>query len=224
MRGRRRPCDYLVAKLSRVADLSAEDEEAIHAVCRNARDIPARQHVIQEGDKPDHVHIMVEGWAARSKTLAGGVRQITAFLLPGDFVDLHVTILGQMDHDIVALTDAKIAHVPHQTMQDLPRRRPELGRALWWATLVDEATLREWIVNIGRRDAYQRVAHLFCELHARLKLVGLADDDRFTLPLIELRERMLAILDVAGLREAAGFDPSYLHRGRLADRAGIDRN
>lgn len=241
-----RPCDYLVAKLSAVADLSDEDEEVIHAVCRHARAVPARQHIIAEGEKPDHLHIMVEGWAARVKNLPDGSRQITAFLVPGDFCDLYVTILGEMDHDVVALTDARVAYVPHQEMEDLPRNRPELGRALWWATLVDEAVLREWVVNIGRRDAYRRIAHLFCELHARLQMVGLADDDSFSLPLtqevladaqgltpvyvnrtlqtlrrqglIELSQRTLTILDVAGLRKAGGFDPNYLHRGRLARR------
>jgi CRP-like cAMP-binding protein len=189
---------------------------------------------------------MVEGWAARAEILKDGGRQITAILLPGDFCDLHVTILGEMDHDIVALTDARVAYVPHKAMEELPAMRPELGRALWWATLVDEAVLRSWISNIGRRDAYQRLAHLFCELHARLKLVGLVEGDRFDLPmtqevladaqgltpvhvnrtlqalrgegLIELSERMLTILDVARLHKAAGFDPSYLHRGKLARR------
>ena len=229
-----------------MADLSVDDEQAVHAVCRNARDVPARRHILSEGEQPDHVHVIVDGWAARSKTLPDGTRQIMAFLLPGDICDLHVTILGAMDHDIVALTDAKVAYVPHQAMEDLPRDRPELGRALWWATLVDEAVLRSWIVNIGRRNAHQRIAHLLCELHARLKLVGLADEDRFSLPLtqevladahgltpvhvnrtlqamrrngvIELSERMLTILDVGRLREEAGFDPNYLHRGQLVLR------
>ena len=242
------PCDYLIAKLAAVADLSPDDERAVHAVWRNAREVAARRTILSEGEQPDHVHIMVEGWAARSKTLPDGSRQITAFLLPGDICDLHVTILGEMDHDIVALTDAKVAYVSHRAMEDLPRDRPELGRALWWATLVDEAVLRSWIVNIGRRDAHSRIAHLFCELHARLMLVGLAGDACFHLPLtqevladaqgltavhvnrtlqtlrreglIELSRQTLTIPDIGRLRMRAGFDPNYLHRRRLARASG----
>ena len=60
-------------------------------------------------------------------------------------------------------------------------RRPEIARAVWWATLVDEATLREWLVNLGRRDAERRVAHLFCELHLRPQSVGVASDGAFEL-------------------------------------------
>lgn len=240
------PCGRLLAKLRAVADLTEDDEKALRDLCRLVRRIPARRPIISEGEKPDHVHVIVEGWAARSKTLVDGSRQITAFLLPGDFCDLHVTILGEMDHDIVALTNAEVAYVPHQEMEDLPRHRPELARALWWSTLVDEAVMRSWIVNIGRRDAYKRVAHLLCELHARLKLVGLVDDDRFDLPLtqevladalgltpvhvnrtlqrlrrdglIELSERVMTILDGTRLGRQAGFDLNYLHRGRLARR------
>jgi CRP-like cAMP-binding protein len=187
---------------------------------------------------------MLEGWAARYKFVDDGSRQITAFLLPGDFCDMHVAILGEMDHSILAITDARVALVPHDVLEELRRQRPELGRALWWATLVDEAVLRDWIVNIGRRHADKRIAHLFCELHARLKLVGLVESDQFDLPLtqeviadalgltpvhvnrmlqnlraegmIALKRGELTIIDIAGLRTFAGFDPNYLHRGKLA--------
>ena len=234
----------LVLKLSGPADLSEEDRRAVEELCGRVRSFKARHHIIREGDSPKYVHVMMEGWAARYKMLDDGSRQITAFLLPGDFCDMHVAILGEMDHGILAITDAQVALVPSETMEELPRQRPELGRALWWATLVDEAVLRDWIVNIGRRHADKRIAHLFCELHARLKLVGLVEGDQFDLPLtqeviadalgltpvhvnrmlqnlraegmIALKRGELRILDIAGLHGFAGFDPNYLHRGKLA--------
>lgn len=239
-----RECNRLVSKLSAPADLSEEDEEAVRALCRNVRDVAARRDIISQGDKPDHVHVMMEGWAARYEVVEDGSRQITALLVPGDFCDLQVAILGEMDHGILALTPVKVAYVPHEAMEKLPTERPQVGRALWWSTLVDEAVLRSWIVNIGRRDAAERIAHLFCELHARLKLVGLVEDGQFDLPLTQeiladalgltpvhvnrmlqrlrsedlilLKGRELTIVDLQGLRKRAGFDPRYLHRGKLA--------
>ena len=233
----------LVTKLSAPVDLSDEDREAADSICRDIREVQARRDIISDGDRPQFVHVIMEGWAARYKVVPDGSRQITAILVPGDFCDLHITILGEMDHGITALTRVKVALVPHLVMENLPVDRPQLGRALWWATLVDEATLRAWIVNLGRRDAAERVAHLFCELHARLKLVGLADEDDFSLPLtqeiladalgltpvhinrvlqrlrsqdlIELEGGELRILNLPHLRKLAGFDPTYLHRGRL---------
>ncbi|MBY2929153.1 winged helix-turn-helix domain-containing protein [Sphingomonadales bacterium 56] len=53
------------------------------------------------------------------------------------------------------------------------------------ATLVDEAILRQWLVNVGRKEAYAAVAHLLCELHQRLQIVGLAEGDSFELPLTQ---------------------------------------
>jgi CRP-like cAMP-binding protein len=240
--GVRAPVNPLIAKLETVSPLSEIDRDALRRLCSVVREVPARRDIIGDGDRPESVHVMLGGWAARYKVLPDGSRQITAFLIPGDFCDLHVTTLREMDHGILALTPATVAFIPHQVMQDLPLDRPELARALWWATLVDEAVLRNWIVNIGRRDAYQGVAHLMCELHARMGSVGLVDEGRFSLPLtqeeladalgltpvhvnrvlqrlrgeglITLEDRVLTLEDPEGLRRAAGFDPTYLHARR----------
>jgi CRP-like cAMP-binding protein len=200
--------------------------------------MPARRNIIREGDRPEYIHLVVEGWAARYKLLPDGARQITAFLIPGDFCDLHVTVLGEMDHSIATLTRARVAYVPRDRMEELTER-PAVARAFWWATLVDEAVLRSWIVNIGRRDAFQSIAHLMCELYVRLRNVGLADDHCFDLPLtqeeladtlgltpvhvnrvlqrmrgdglIAFKSGALAILDYRRLEEESGFNPNYLH-------------
>jgi CRP-like cAMP-binding protein len=228
----------LIAKLETVVRLPDEDRRALAALGVNAREMGARRNIIREGDRPDHVHLIVEGWAARYKLLPDGARQITAFLIPGDFCDLHVTILGEMDHGIATLTRSRVAFIPHSVMEALTQR-PALIKAFWWATLVDEAVLRSWIVNVGRRDAFEAVGHLLCELYVRMKNVGLVEDHRFDLPLtqeeigdalgltsvhvnrvlqrlraedlISLRHGHLTIHDYRRLEKAAGFNPNYLH-------------
>ena len=233
----------LVSKLQTVANLPEEDLKALDDLCGDAREVGARRHIIREGDRPDHVHLVVEGWAARYKLLPDGSRQITALLIPGYFCDLHVTILGEMDHSIAALTKAKVAYIPRPTMDALTER-PALAKAFWWATLVDEAVLRAWIVNVGRRDAYEAIGHLMCELYVRMRNVGLAADHSFELPLtqeefadalgltpvhvnrilqrmrsedlIVLKRGALQILDYGRLEAASGFNPNYLHTERLS--------
>lgn len=228
----------LVAKLDTVARLAPEDRAALEAVSAEARDMGARRNIIREGERPDHVHLIVEGWAARYKLLPDGARQITAFLIPGDFCDLHVTILGEMDHSIATLTKAKVAHIPRREIEQLAER-PGITRAFWWATLVDEAVLRSWLVNVGRRDAFEAVGHLMCELYVRMKNVGLTTDHQFDLPLtqeeiadalgltpvhvnrvlqrmradglINFKHGHLTILEYERLEAAAGFNPNYLH-------------
>jgi len=238
------PLNPLIAKLESVVSLAEEDRRALAALGEVARDIPARRNLIREGDRPDHVHLMIEGWAARYKLLPDGARQITAFLLPGDFCDLHVTILGEMDHGIVTLSRAKVAFIARATLDSLAGR-PGLARAFWWATLVDEAVLRAWIVNIGRREAFAAVGHLICELYVRMRTIGLVADHRFDLPLtqeeiadalgltpvhvnrvlkrlraddlISFRHGLLTIHDYGRLERASGFNPNYLHIERRAE-------
>jgi CRP-like cAMP-binding protein len=228
----------LVRKLETLAALPREDRDALAALGCRARDLAPRRSIIREGDRPEHVHLMVEGWAARYKLLPDGARQITAFLIPGDFCDLHVTILDEMDHSISTLTRARVAYIPRDRMEELTGR-PHIARAFWWATLVDEAVLRAWVVNIGRRDAYEAIGHLMCELYLRMRNVGLAADHSYELPLtqeelgdtlgltpvhvnrvlqrmrsdglISLERSALIILDYRRLEEASGFNPNYLH-------------
>jgi CRP-like cAMP-binding protein len=234
----------LITKLETVAFLADEDRAALATLCDEPRDMGARRNVIREGERPDHVHLMVEGWAARYKLLADGTRQITAFLIPGDFCDLHVTILGEMDHSIITLTRAKVAYIPRSKMDALTGR-PGLIRAFWWSTLVDEAVLRAWIVNVGRREAFEAIGHLMCELYARMKNIGLTDDHCFDLPLtqeelgdalgltpvhvnrvlqrmraeelISLKAGVLTIHDYRRLEAASGFNPNYLHIAKRGD-------
>jgi CRP-like cAMP-binding protein len=236
--------DPLIARLEVVADLRGEDKALLADLYGDVRTVSAKRDIISEGERPDHVHLIVEGWAGRYKALPDGARQIVALLIPGDFCDLHVAVLGHMDHGIVALTPCRVAFIPSSQIDRLTANHNGLTKALWWSTLVDEAVLRSWVVNAGRRDAYQRISHLFCEMHVRMKMIGLAGDDQFELPLtqeeladataltpvhtnrtlqrlrreglIELRAGVLTVLDPGGLQRAAGFDPGYLHIKRRA--------
>lgn len=229
----------LIRKLCGVARLTEEERRSIRDLCTDVGEVERKQDIISEGAEPDRVHVMLQGWAARYKLVPDGGRQITAFLIPGDFCDIHITILGRMDHSILALTPCKIGYIRGDALDKLTQESSNLARALWWTTLVDEAVLREWVVNNGRRDAYQAIAHVLCEMHLRMDAVGLVSDDVLDLPLtqeeladaagltpvhtnrilqrlrgdglIDLESRVLTIRDVEGLRKAAGFEPEYLH-------------
>ena len=229
----------LLTRLKIFADLSAADEALLDQLCTNVRETAADRDIVRDGSRPEHIHLILEGWAARYEIVPNGARQFTAFLLPGDFCDLHVTVLGKLDHGIVALTRCKVCYIDPAAMDRATSESIGLTRALWWSTLVDSAVLRSWVVNVGRRDAYARVAHLLCELHARAEMAGLINDDELSMPLtqseiadatgltpvhvnrtiqrlrkdglIEMEIGQLRLLDAGALRKAAGFDPAYLH-------------
>jgi predicted PurR-regulated permease PerM/CRP-like cAMP-binding protein len=148
------------------------------------RRVDARTDIIREGDRPDDVRLVLEGFACRYKILPDGKRHIMAYLVPGDLCDMHVFILKEMDHSIGTLSACRVVEIPRPRILEM-LERPAIAQALWWAALVDEAALREWLVNIGRRPAEQRVGHLLCELLMRLQMVGLTNGNSYELPIIQ---------------------------------------
>ncbi len=232
----------LTRKLRFGADLQQADVDRLERLAQQARAFSATQDLIVEDDCPDHVHVVFSGTACRYKNLPDGRRAIVALLLPGDFCDLHVYILGRMDHSIGALTDCVVSRVPALEMEEILRSHPEINRACLWASLVEEAVLREWLVNVGRRSSEKQLAHLFCELYVRLDTVGLTYDHQFPMPytqvvlgdllgisqvhvqrvlsalrddgLVSLQDRRIQITDFQALATLGEFEPDYLHLGR----------
>ena len=234
--------NVLFRKLSYFTDLTESDREAIDSLCAHRITVEAKRTLIREGERPNDVYLLLEGWGYRYKLLPDGGRHIFAYLIPGDLCDIHIFILKTMDHTLGLLSPATVAVIPKELILEVMTSHPRIERALWWATLVDEAVLREWLVNIGQRDAHKRVAHLFCELWVRMRAVGLADEGRFSLPLtqeelgdtmgltavhvnrtlqrmraeglISLERKHLTIHDPLRLMAEAEFEPNYLHFDR----------
>ena len=233
---------YLTRKLRYGARLDDADVDSLEQLIAKSQTTAISEDLIVEGARPHYVHIMASGTACRYKLLPDGRRAILALLLPGDFCDLHVSILGHMDHSIGALTECEVTRVSPEMIDALLDGSPNIYRACRWATLVDEAILREWIVNIGRRSSEQQLAHLFCELYVRLTAVGLTDDYAFRMPftqgtlgdllgisevhvqrtmrqlreanLITLQDRHIHLSDFDSLADLGEFEPDYLHLSR----------
>lgn len=232
--------DVFIEKLNGYGLLTAADLGQLETTCQNRRRYPARHDLIREGDEPGPVFVMMEGWGCRYKLLPDGGRQILAFLLPGDFCDMHAGILREMDHSIATLTASEVCTITRERMEELSVKHPRIAQAFWWTQLVDEGVLRAWIVGLGRRDSQQRVAHLICELYLRMRNIGLTDDHGCKMPLTQIvladalgltpihvnrvlrRLREDGVMDLHGgelilhdadrLAKIAGFDDNYLHR------------
>src|ERR1700692_3435473 len=173
----------LLRKLSNFTALSKAESKAVADSCNDVREVAAREDVIAQGDRTGGVKLLLDGFACRYKTLEDGRRQIVAYFVPGDLCDLRVFILKRMDHSIGAIASSRVATISPDNMLKLMHDYPTLPRALWWSTLVEEAIAREWLVNVGQRNALERMAHLFCELLYRFRAVGLNQGLSCTLPL-----------------------------------------
>jgi CRP-like cAMP-binding protein len=233
----------LVRKLLAFAELTDDDCRLLEEISANPRDVDPRTDLIIEGTKPTDVHLILEGFACRYKILPNGDRHIMAYLVPGDFCDLHAFVLREMDHSVGTLSRCNVVDIPRQHILELTER-PAITRAMWVAAMVDEATLREWLVNLAGREAAERLAHLLCELLYRLRAVGLANGGSYSLPLtqseladsaglsdvhmnrvlqrlraenlITFEGHQLVIHDIGRMIAFSGFDPNYLHLQQLS--------
>jgi CRP-like cAMP-binding protein len=208
------------------------------------RDLKADQDIVRDQDRPSQCCLIVEGFACRYKVLPNGKRQIFSFHIPGDIPDLQSLQLEVMDHSLGTLVPSKVAFIPHETVRAFIRAHPRIGDIFWRDTLIDAAVFREWVANVGRREAYERIAHLFCELYVRVRAVGLNHGNSYAMPitqaeladatglstvhvnrtmqelrangLIKTQNGRVIIEDWEGLQKAAEFDPTYLHMRKAA--------
>ncbi|APF39502.1 cAMP-binding domain of CRP or a regulatory subunit of cAMP-dependent protein kinases [Chelatococcus sambhunathii] len=242
--GKRSP---LLRKLSNFSTFDADETAAIEALASEPVPYRPREIIIEEGERPQGVNLVLSGFACRYKALPDGRRQILGYFVPGDICDLRVFVLEEMDHSIAAVTAAEVAVLPAEEIRQVTARFPRITTALWWATLVEEAISREWILNMGRRSAGERTAHLFCEIYHRLKAVELADGGRFTFPvtqqeladalglsvvhvnrtlqllrrrgLVDMENGTVILPNLEALEDYAMFNPRHLH---LRERARPD--
>ena len=229
----------LVLRLDAYTRLSQDDRDALSRLTKNSREVAARRDVIREGEKPHAVNLVLSGWGCRYKSLPDGRRQVVGFFVPGDFCDLNVYILSEMDHSIGAISRMRVAEISREDMDRLTLGRPRITQALWWEQLVTDSIQREWTLNIGQRTAYERIGHLLVELFLRLRSVGLTQGDSCDFPitqtdiaeatgltavhvnrtlqelrrdgLIELERKRLRTPHLERLMDVAMFNPNYLH-------------
>jgi CRP-like cAMP-binding protein len=233
------PLDRLVRKLESITHLSEGEKQAVLGLPITIRDFRPDVDIVREGDRPWQCCLLVEGFLCRYKLLPDGQRQILSFHVPGDVPDLQSLHIPRMDHGLAAVSQSKAALIPHDAIRDLIHAHPRIADKLWRDALIDAAIFREWIVNVGSREAPARIAHLLCETFLKLQAVGLTQGNSFDFPitqskigdatglstvhvnrsvqklrvegLIVLEKGRCTITDWEGLKEAAMFEPSYLN-------------
>lgn len=230
----------MALKLAYRRPLDPGDREAVLKLPHVVRSFERNETVVREFERATHSCVMLSGYSVRSKHVADGGRQIVAVHMKGEMVDLQNSLLKVADHSVQMLTAGQIAMIPREEITRLAFARPKVGLAMWTDTLVESSVFREWLANIGRRDARTRIAHLLCEFSLRLKIAGLGEQTGYELPmtqeqlgdatglttvhvnrtikgleadgLIDRAEpRSIRIGDWRKLAAAGDFDANYLH-------------
>src|SRR5215203_3179445 len=232
----------IIRKLESIFTLSRDERQAVLDLPLQVTNLKADQDIVREGDRPTRSCALLEGFTAMFKVTTEGKRQITAFHIAGDIPDLQSLHLEVLDSSLSTLTPCRVGFIQHEALHDLCDRHPRIAQALWRETLIDASIFREWTVNVGRREAYGRIAHVLCELMVRLQVVGLTQDHTVQIPitqnefadatglsnvhvnrvlqalrsdgLIVLRGNTFQVVDWDKLKQAGDFDPTYLHLHR----------
>jgi CRP-like cAMP-binding protein len=233
----------MIRKLAVHAELDHADRAAITALPFVRRSYEPSSYLVREGEPAKkYCSFILDGLAFRQKLTVNGARQIVAIQMVGDFVDFQHLFLRHADHNVQALTRIESADVDRDALQEVATERPAIGRAMWTEALVEASIFREWIVNVGRRDARTRIAHLLCEFAVRMKAAGIAPSEGYELPMtqeqlgdatgltsvhvnrtlkslvedgtIPRRGRFIGFADWNRLRSTADFSDLYLHINR----------
>jgi CRP-like cAMP-binding protein len=174
--------DPFVARLKSIVDLSPPELEGLRKVVESELTIEKRRDLILDGYEYCKLSFVTEGFAARYKLLRNGKRQIVNFVLPGDVVGLPGSFLDRAAASVVALTEMRLQVCSLEAFVALCYRRPKFGLVLSWLAAQEAATYAEHIIDVGRRTPIERMAHLLLETHARLAIVGNAEEFAFNVP------------------------------------------
>ena len=175
----------MVSKLEQRGALNSGDRQATLDLPYRVIKLRPQEYIVREGDTPQHCCLMLSGYSFRNKIAGNGGRQVFSIHMRGDLADLQNSLLGVADHNLQALDHVEAAMIPVAAIQDLAFSRPAVGRAMWFQTLVDGSIFREWTLNVGRRDARTRAAHLLCEFALRLEYAGLGLKGDYELPMTQ---------------------------------------
>lgn len=227
-----------IARLTHAADLTPIEIAKVEELCGPVSLVGAKRYVASGGEHARSLPVLMSGWAAHFQILRDGARQITRVLLPGDVFHLDTPASYAASEETVTLTRCTITHLRLSEFAHATAAHPAIGEAMRSYAAMQNAILANWVVNVGRRDALQRIANLICELQCRMALVEQGIKHYFCFPLtqddladalgltpvhvnrklqqlrqdglITLHARQLTILDPPRLREIAGFNDRYL--------------
>lgn len=234
-----KPLSRLLHRLRESSLISDADAALVLALPTTIKTFESQADIVRQGDISTQCCFLMQGQLIRSRISIDSKRQITSFHVAGDLPDLHSLFLAKADHNITALGRGVVCFISHRMMHELLAQSPALARALWRETLVDASICREWEMSLGSRDGAARVAHLLCELTARLTAADLTRNLTFALPwsqldlgdacglsnvhvnriiqtlraqgVIDWRSKVMKIARWDELVRIAAFSPEYLH-------------
>lgn len=227
-----------LSNLRRSADIGADAIAELEAHLSQPRTVDSHRLICESAAPTRALHVLLEGWAACEVMLPSGARQFTSFHLPGDVLNLGVLALNASGCNGRALTRCTVSSINVASLRGLLDRVPSLNAAFMRMIAFEKRVAKEWLINLGRRNARERLANLLCELYLRAQQAGLSEGPQTVLPiaqyeladalgltsvhvnrmlqslrsdgLLTLERGRMKVLDWEGLCQAGQFRSDYL--------------
>lgn len=133
-------------------------------------ELPAGRVLFDEGDPAEWLFTLVDGVVKLFKMLPDGRRQITGFLLAGDFLGL--AFFNSYAYSAEAVTDSCLCRFPRDRFLELLERHPALEKELLGRASSELAAAQEQMLLLGRKSAKERVASFLLMLARRQQATG----------------------------------------------------
>jgi CRP-like cAMP-binding protein len=236
-----------VARLNHSIPLEDGDLAALAQLLGRKTVVKRAKDIIVEGYEHKTLHIVETGFAIRYKLLHNGKRQIVNVILPGDIIGFPASFYEHAVFSVTAIDAMSLHYVPLDAFADLCLKRANIATALVWFAAREAAIYAEHVVDAGRREPLERLAHFLLEMLTRLQAVGCASESSFVMPLsqegigdvvglsaphvnrmlaelkseglIAVRGHEVTILDRAALQILGEFRPAYLAHTPIRDRS-----
>ncbi|MBC3940945.1 Crp/Fnr family transcriptional regulator [Sphingomonas albertensis] len=233
------PLEKMIEKLAMRSSLLDGDRAALISLPHSIASYDPGSYIIRDGDIAVRCIVLISGFAFRHKITRHGGRQIVSIHMPGDIINLNNIHIGLSDYNVQAVTSCTAVTIPVKDLQELLIDNSAISAAFFTISLVEASSYREWMLNLGRRDARGRVSHLLCEFAVKLDTLGIGPGQSYDLPmtqeqigdavglsavhvsrtlkslaqdgLITMNKRGIGLPNWNRLKDEAGFNARYLH-------------
>jgi len=162
-------------RLSALAELDGAAVVALRHACNHSILVRANRGV------PEHLQtaptLIVSGWAARTRTLSSGQRQLVDLALPGEIV----RPIDTAAYPLYALTDLRVVAAPEATLS------ASLEQAYRRSYELRESYSIAQTVRLGLFEAKERIVDLAVELLERFMLATDLNTEIFDMPLTQFQ-------------------------------------
>jgi len=168
-----------VRHLAICSALAPDEVQALEAVTVSQQ-VAMGATLARSGDPRQHVYTLTKGALRLVRTLADGRRQISGFVLPGDYLGL--TGSDHHRYDVEAIADSRVCRVAMPQMRELRSRYPHLERKLLQRACQELDAAQDAALSLARLQPAEKVADFLLRLAAREARLG-GTPLRVTLPM-----------------------------------------